>query len=106
MADRAVFKMRHYACRVCNDRRSELKWDYDVMRCCDTDMVETYSARGESAAVHGDEIDELVRHGICNDDGTPRRYRSKTEKREALIRKGLVIDGETPKTQNERNRWF
>lgn len=102
MADRSQFKVRHYACRTCDDRRSEWRWEYDVERCCDTDMIETHSATGSSAAVHGDEIDEVHHHGICNDDGSPRRFRSKTDKRQALESRGLCISGETPKTRGVR----
>lgn len=101
--ERHQFKMRHYACRACGDKKSELKWDYDVLRCCDTDMIETADARGASAAVHGDEIDEVAHHGICHADGTPRRFRSRTEKMRALSNQGLCIAGETPKTN--RARW-
>lgn len=66
-------------------------------------MVETYDARGESAAVHGDEIDEVIEHGICHPDGTPKRYRYKTDKRRALAEANLCIAGETPK--HNRARW-
>jgi hypothetical protein len=47
---------------------------------------------GMAAAVHGDDIPGgvWIRHGICNADGTPRRYDSHSEmKREAKAR-GLV----------------
>jgi hypothetical protein len=30
-------------------------------------------------AVIGDEIDITIRHGLCSEDGTPRRYTSKSE---------------------------
>jgi hypothetical protein len=40
--------------------------------------------------VIGDECDVWVKHGICNDDGTPRRYTSKKDMREAAEKKGLV----------------
>ena len=50
-----------------------------------------------SAAVAGDEIDILVRHAICNADGTPRRYRSKTELKKAAFEAGWSVEGDTPK---------
>lgn len=31
-----------------------------------------------------------IRHGICNEDGTPRRYYSKSEMRAEAARRGLV----------------
>jgi hypothetical protein len=40
--------------------------------------------RGHANSVIGDECDVTVKHAICNEDGTPRRYTSKEEmKREA-----------------------
>jgi hypothetical protein len=102
VADRSVFKTRHYVCVACRTSRSELAWNYDTFQCCGADMAETYDARGEAAAVHGDEIDEVIHHGICHDDGTPRRFRSKTDKYRALAAKNLCIDGETPKSSGAR----
>lgn len=42
--------------------------------------------------VIGDDIPggELVHHGICNDDGSPRRFYSKSEMARAAAEKGLV----------------
>jgi hypothetical protein len=55
-------------------------------------------------AVHGDDIPGglMVPHGICNPDGTPKRYDSKSEIRRALRAKGLCVDGETPKPSHDR----
>lgn len=103
MTERRVFKRRYYFCIECKATRNELAWSDTVFTCCGTaPMEETYGARGVSAAVHGDEIDEVCAHGICNDDGTPRRFRSKTEKRAALEQKGWCIEGETPKSRHAR----
>jgi hypothetical protein len=41
-----------------------------------------------------------IRHGICNDDGTPKRYDSVTDIRKAAAAKGLTIYGETPKPRS------
>lgn len=40
--------------------------------------------------VVGDECDVLVRNGLCNSDGSPRRYTSKIEMRKEAERRGLV----------------
>ena len=42
--------------------------------------------------VIGDEIPGgvLIEHGICNEDGTPRRYYSKSEMAKEAARRGLV----------------
>ena len=42
------------------------------------------------ANVVGDECDILAQNGLCNPDGTPRRYTSKQEMREEAARRGLV----------------
>ena len=49
----------------------------------------------------------LVRHGVCNPDGTPKRYYSKSEIRKAAFEAGYTIAGETPKQNNKLNdaRW-
>ena len=39
--------------------------------------------------VIGDECDITIKHGICWDDGTPRRYRSKVEMKRVMKEKGL-----------------
>lgn len=38
-----------------------------------------------------------VRHGLCNPDGTPRRYDSMTELKREANKRGLTIGGDTPK---------
>lgn len=55
-------------------------------------------------AVHGDDIPGgmLIPHAICNPDGTPKRYYSKSEINKELRRKGWVRLGETPKSKNDR----
>lgn len=44
----------------------------------------------QAPAVIGDECDVWVKNGICNEDGTPRHYRSKAEMRRVAKEKGLV----------------
>jgi hypothetical protein len=38
-----------------------------------------------------------IKHGICNDDGTPKRYDSLTDIRRAANEKGWTLSGDTPK---------
>jgi hypothetical protein len=47
---------------------------------------------GKPASIIGDEIagGMWVRHGICNEDGTPRKYYSKSEMAQEAKRRGLV----------------
>jgi len=51
-----------------------------------------------NAGIGGDDIPGgiEIRHGICNPDGSPRRFYSKTEIRRAANEKGLVLSGDTP----------
>lgn len=42
-----------------------------------------------------------IRHGICNEDGTPRKYYSKGEIREAAFKKGLSHVDVTPKINQQ-----
>lgn len=50
------------------------------------ERVRLPTGRGQ---VLGDECDVWVKHGICNSDGTPKRYTSKKDMREAAAKKGL-----------------
>ncbi len=45
---------------------------------------------GAVGHAHGDECDVTARHGLCNSDGTPRRYTSKTEMRREAEKRGLT----------------
>lgn len=55
---------------------------------CSGLMVRVWLTRGPN--VISDECDVVVKHGICNEDGTPRRYRFKSEMRAEAKRRGLV----------------
>ena len=89
--ERHVYKVRTFACPSCGDKIRLLRWDYDpVPQCpsCSSPMTsETFSA-GQAPAVHGDEMDEVIEHGVCHDDGTPRRFTSKAELRRVEVAKG------------------
>ncbi len=47
--------------------------------------------------IAGDEIDVWIRHGICHEDGSPRRFRSKAEMKKAAFEAGVTQGGDTPK---------
>jgi hypothetical protein len=49
--------------------------------------AKTYRLYG--SAVIGDECDVTIKHGLCNEDGTPRRYTSKAEIAAEASRRGL-----------------
>jgi hypothetical protein len=42
------------------------------------------------AHMHGDECDVTVRHGLCHEDGSPRRFTSKSEMRRVAAQLGYT----------------
>lgn len=57
---------------------------------CGGKVVRLMKSGSSYAKVIGDECDVTVKHGICNADGTPRRYTSKTEMKREAEKRGLV----------------
>lgn len=99
MVERSVFKEFGFVCGACERRQRRLQWDYDpAPTCCDAPMHVDATRFGEAAAVLGDEIDIVIKHGPVNPDGSPRRYRSRAELRAEEIRTGWTKMGETPNT--------
>lgn len=103
MVERHVFKVWRFECPVCGQKKALLQWDYEPHPSCDCGAGMLHESGPRVAtAVHGDEIDIEIRHGICNEDGTPRRYRSKSEIKRVAAERGLTIMGETPKPASPR----
>lgn len=95
------FKEWQTECK-CGFKGGQMGWDYDLPFACpkcdlDTDLVS--DVVGRSSGVVTDDIPGgmLIHNGICHDDGTPKRYYSKTDIKRAANAKGLVIGGDTPK---------
>ena len=104
--ERSIFVTRTWACPACGSTIRVLGWDYDPPpTCCNTPM-HIEGSRHAAPAVIGDEIDWTIRHGVCNEDGTPRRFRSRAEWKQACVESGWTPMGDTPKTKEERNRWY
>ncbi len=80
-----TFKERRYECP--NGHKAKLlRWDTDPLpQCADCGLAlqTEFQLSGKSACVIGDECDITVEHGLCNEDGSPRRYRSKSDMRAA-----------------------
>lgn len=101
-----TFKMRHFLCE-CGEKLSDLKWGKDDLPTCigcgGTMFEVSHPSDNKAPAVHGDEIDIWIRHGdgIINPDGTPKRYRSKTELKRVAYEAGYSVYGDTP-TPNPR----
>lgn len=105
MVERSVFKKWKFVCRGETAHHFEkLLWSYDPLPKCEEcgEAVE-YDAAGFGAApsVHGDEIDIWIRHGLVNEDGSPKHFESKAAIRAEAAKRGLVVMGETPKMSAE-----
>lgn len=46
---------------------------------CHEQKLDRVMLGGASAHVHGDECDVWIKHGLCNEDGSPRHFRHKSE---------------------------
>lgn len=77
-----TLRERRLLCNPCNTVEKRWLWNTDPVPPCPACGAERELdgvAVGKSAAVIGDEIDIMVPHGLCNADGSPRRYRSRSE---------------------------
>jgi hypothetical protein len=100
--------LRYFACE-CGESFSLWRWNTDPLPICGT-CHRTMDERGDqpfgsAPGVFSDSIPGgvWIRHGICHDDGTPKRYDSLTDIRKAAAAKGLTIYGETPKPREEHS---
>jgi hypothetical protein len=102
-----TFREREYFCGLCRVATAAWRWDTDqTPPCpvCGVAMAEVTHEPSHAHAVIGDDIPGglEIRHAICHDDGTPRRFYSKSAIREAARKAGWTIDGETPKSTKHR----
>jgi len=87
-----TFKERKLWCDKCKIHAKKLLWDTDPVPVCSTcggEMEGFYGQDSKGPAVIGDEMDLMVPHGVCYPDGTPRRFTSKSDLRQALKAAGL-----------------
>lgn len=87
-----TFKERKLWCDKCKIHAKKLLWDTDpvpVCGDCGGEMEGFYGQDSKGPAVIGDEMDLMVPHGVCHPDGTPRRFTSKSDLRQALKAAGL-----------------
>ena len=92
----------HLECSSCGLDAAVLCWDYEVSqkKCssCGGQLEHVILKFGKAPGVIGDELNNYsARHGVCHPDGTPRKFNSKTELKQALNEAGLTIHGDTPK---------
>ena len=87
---------------ACGFRGEIFGWDKDFPKPCPqcggNAVIEDAGSR-QTVMIATDDIPGglLVRHAICHEDGTPKRYYSKTEIKRALNKAGYTIGGDTPK---------
>ena len=69
-----------------------LRENVEIPRCSNCGGALERVLLGHSGYVHGDDIPGgiWIKNGICNPDGTPRRYDSKSEMRREAKARGLV----------------
>ena len=100
------FTTWHFECGTCDSKESRLCWDYELPQPCSTCGHAMYMQSfklDKAPTVIGDElINYAAKHAVCNPDGTPRRFDSKTELKQALNEAGFTIYGDTPKPYSVR----
>ena len=84
-------------CDSCTHRRNDC---YEQSSCADYYCPECPRGRliripmtqnpGAMGRAIGDECEVLARHGLCNPDGSPRRYTSKSAMAQEAKRRGLT----------------
>jgi hypothetical protein len=95
-----TYKAWKLRCTSCPTHWTVWGWNYDIPWNCPecTSPSELADRPRSTIMIATDDIPGGydVRHGVCHEDGTPRRFYSKTELKRALNEKGLVISGDTP----------
>jgi len=96
------FKEWKTECPGCSQKGTVFGWTYDMpfyCKFCGTALSIDDGRASQTVMISTDDIPGglEVRHGICNPDGSPKRYYSKTEIKRAANEKGVTILGDTPK---------
>jgi len=63
----------------------------------DTTLVDNQIGKAPGVVSDGIPGGQYIPHAICNPDGSPKRYDSKTDIKRALNKAGWTIAGDTPK---------
>ena len=95
---------------LCGHQNKILGWDYELPfkcqgECGSNNYMPIDDRPSKTVMISTDDIPGgiMVRHGICNPDGSPKRVDSKTDLKRELNRHGWTIEGDTPKPY--RIRW-
>ena len=76
-------------CRACNTQQIDVLQPIQCEQslcACGAQFERAWLTK--PANVIGDECDVSIRHGLCNEDGTPRRFRSKQDIKRTAKEKG------------------
>lgn len=87
-------------CESCGKSTNTLKYLRERSGWCPTCFYATETTVNQSAMIATDSIPGglEIKHGLCYEDGTPRRFDSKSEIKRAAYDLGYVIAGDTPKS--------
>lgn len=88
-----------FSCEKCPTQTLSVIYK-DGARLCHSCYDEAKGGSSKAPFVHGDECDVIIKHGVCNPDGTPKRYRSKSAIREAAYQAGYFQGDDTPRTNH------
>lgn len=96
------YRKRNLVCPNCGATDKPYAWEtalpLDCIKCGEK-MANVVESVNQAPGIATDDIPGgiEIRHGICNEDGSPKRYYSKTDIKRACNEKGVTIYGDTPK---------
>jgi len=87
-----MLKCFDYLCPSCKYEKLDviMPQEQRTLECPDCGGTMERAWLGAPSSVVGDECDVTMQHGLCNADGSPRRYTSKSEMRREAEKRGLV----------------
>lgn len=87
-------------CENCGTYTTKLKFHKEKSGWCPACFYADEVPIGQSSMIATDEIPGgiEIRHGICNDDGTPKRFYSKSAIERAAYEAGYIVGDNTPKS--------
>jgi hypothetical protein len=102
-----TFKEWPFTCFICDKHFRALAWssDFSGVGCPDCTGESFYDPDplpNKAPGIVGDDIPGglEIKHGLCNPDGTPRKFYSKTEIKRAANEAGVTWADDTPKPYN------
>lgn len=86
-------------CENCQDSVGKVVIHEKALWCLPCHTLSKGVAFGQAPGIATDGIPGglLIKHGICNEDGTPKRYDSKSEIKRAAFEAGYFVGDDTPR---------